>query len=494
MRGISKRFLGVTALEGVEFEVRAGEVHALMGENGAGKSTLIKVMTGVYTPEEGEIVLGDKSIRPRSPDDAVKEGISTVYQEVNLVPNLSVAENICLGREPRGPLGIKWKALRARAEKALARVGVEIDVRRSLGGCSIAIQQMVAIARALDVSAKVLVLDEPTSSLDANEVTQLFDAIRRLRSEGLGIVFVTHFLDQVYELSDRITILRNGQKVGTWNAAELTRLELVSQMIGRDASALDRTISAASSEVNAAKPFLTAKELGREGSVNGLDFEIKPGQVLGLAGLLGSGRTETVRLLFGLDSADKGTLDLDGVSIRHFGPKRAIKQGFGLCVEDRKAEGIFPELTIRENMMVVMQAKQGWLRKIPSTKQKELATDLTGRLKVQPPDIERQIQFLSGGNQQKALLARWLSVDPRLLLLDEPTRGIDVGAKFEIMSLVERLRLEGKSFVFVSSEIAEVVRSATQVLVLRDRKVVGSLEGNAITEENIVNAIAGEAV
>ncbi len=373
----------------------------------------------------------------------------------------------------------------------MVRLGLDLDVRRPLGSCSVAIQRMVAIARALDVSAKVLVLDEPTSSLDAGEVAQLFAAVRRLREEGLGIVFVTHFLEQVYELSDRITILRNGQKVGTWATSELPRLELVSQMIGRDASALEGRRIRPPRARPPARPSSPPKSLGRRGAVSDVSFDLGEGEVLGLAGLLGSGRSETVRLLFGLDQPDQGKLQLDGRPLRHFSPREAIRRGFGLSVEDRKVEGIFPELSVRENMLIVLQARRGWLRRIPSARQKELAADLAGRLQVQPADPERQIQFLSGGNQQKALLARWLAVEPRLLLLDEPTRGIDVGAKFEIMSLIERLRTAGTSFVFVSSELSEVVRTSTRVIVMRDRRAVQTLDGEQISEERIVGEIAG---
>ncbi|HVT11828.1 MAG TPA: sugar ABC transporter ATP-binding protein [Fimbriimonadaceae bacterium] len=492
LSGIVKQFPGVLALDRVDFEVRAGEVHALMGENGAGKSTLIKVATGVYPANGGEMTLGGSPFAPRSPDEAVRLGISTVYQEVNLVPNLSVAENVCLGREPAGPFGIRWRAVRARAEEALKRIDLTLDVRRPLSSCSIAIQQMVAIARALDVSAKVLVLDEPTSSLDAHEVAQLFAVVRRLRGEGMGIVFVTHFLDQVYEVSDRITILRNGQKVGVWNTADLPRLELVTQMIGRDAATLERPASALAPAGGKGEPVVAAENLGRRGAISDATFTVRSGEVLGLAGLLGSGRTETMRLLFGLDHPDEGCLKVDGRDTGRFSPREAIRNGFGFCSEDRKTEGVFPEMSIRENILIALQARRGWLRPLPATKQREMADELIARLRVQPADAERPIQFLSGGNQQKALLARWLAIEPRLLLLDEPTRGIDVGAKFEIMSLVESLRQQGASFVFVSSELSEVVRTCTSVLVMRDRRAVKTLEGSAISEENIIGAIAGD--
>lgn len=490
LRNIGKAFPGVVALDGVDFTLRAGEVHALMGENGAGKSTLIKVMTGVHPLDSGEIELEGRSIQIRSPQDAVSQGISTVYQEVNLVPNLSVAENVCLGRESSGFLGIKWRAVRERAERALARLGLDIDVRRPLSSYSIAIQQMVAIARALDVDAKVLVLDEPTSSLDRDEVKQLFDAIRRLREQGLGIVFVTHFLDQVYDISDRITVLRNGKKVGEAAASELTKLQLVSLMIGRDAASLEQHAVRAAFSAEVEK-IVTAIDLGRANSVNDVKLEIGKGDVIGLAGLLGSGRTEIVRLLFGIDSFDRGALQIDGQPVKRFSTAKAIQKGIGLCAEDRKVEGILPDLSVRENLILVLQARQGWFRKLGRKEQQGYVDKFIASLRIATADAETPIKNLSGGNQQKVLLARWLAANPRLLLLDEPTRGIDVGAKFEIANLIEQLREEGMAFVFVSSELEEVVRSSTQIGVLRDRHMVGTLPGGEATEEKIMGMIAG---
>jgi len=491
LRQVGKEFLGVSALRDIDFDLLPGEIHALMGENGAGKSTLIKTLTGVYMPDSGSIFLNGTPILAHAPGDAVRLGISTVYQEVNLVPNLTVMENLLLGREPRGPFGIRWKELRRRAEAALSRVGLTLDVGVRLSTLSIAIQQMVAIARALDVSAKVLILDEPTSSLDASEVESLFNVMRRLRGEGLGIIFVSHFLEQIYAISDRITVLRNGLKVGTWRTAELSRLDLVTQMIGRDASALDRSTSVAASERSTTgEPILAGKGLGRRGSVTGVDLDLRAGETVGLAGLLGSGRTETVRLLFGADHFDAGNLAVDGRPVRKMRPRDAIRQGIGFLSEDRKHEGIFPELTVRENMLILLQVRYGWYRRLSTAKQKATAGEYVQRLNIQPPDIERQIQFLSGGNQQKALLARWLAVDPKVLLLDEPTRGIDVGAKFEIMTLVEDLRQKGRAFIFVSSELPEIVRSCTRVLVMRDRRPVRMLKGEEISEEAIVKEIA----
>lgn len=479
-------------LKDVDFELQAGEIHALMGENGAGKSTLIKTLTGVYMPDSGAIQVEGKSIQPNSPADAVQYGISTVYQEVNLVPNLSVMENLLLGREPVGLTGIKWKEAKSRAEKALARLGLEIDVRAPLGNLSIAVQQMVAIARALDVSAKVLVLDEPTSSLDTSEVEALFSVMRRLREEGLGIIFVTHFMDQVYAVSDRITVLRNGQKVGTWPTEELPRLSLVSHMIGRDASEIEAKETVQLQNAEPLEATIEANDLGRRGSISGVHLKVGPGETLGLAGLLGSGRTEIANLLFGIDTPDQGELKVHNQKVSRWRPRSAIRQGVGYLSEDRKRDGIFPELTVRENIVILHQLKRGWLKLLPRSKQTELAQQYVNQLQIQPPDTERQIQFLSGGNQQKALIARWLAVEPQCLILDEPTRGIDVGAKFEIMSLVERMRASGRSFIFISSELPEIVRSSTKVLVMRDRKPVRLLKKSEISESAIMEEIAGK--
>lgn len=490
LRGIGKSFLGSAALTNVDFDLFRGEVHALLGENGAGKSTLIKTMTGVYQPDEGSVLLEGKPIQPSSPAHAMSLGISTVYQEVNLVPNLTVMENLLLGREPRGILGIDWKQMRSRAERLIHRLGLSIDVRLPLGSLPVALQQMVAIARAVDVDAKVLVLDEPTSSLDADEVGALFDVVKTLRAQGLGIVFVTHFLDQVYAISDRITVLRNGQKVGTWATAELPKLQLVTHMIGRDASGLDQPVPREIAD-HSAQPVIEAKELGRKGWVTDVNLTLSQGSTVGLAGLLGSGRTETTKLLFGLVGWDRGELWFRGKKMSRLSTRAAIREGIGYVSEDRKREGIFPELTVRENIVLLAQVKKGWIKKIPLSRQRAVCDELMGQLRVQPSDPERQIQFLSGGNQQKALIARWLAVQPQVLLLDEPTRGIDVGAKFEVMGLVEKLRASGSALLFVSSELAEVVRASTKVVVLRDKKCVGSLESHDLTEERVLKEIAG---
>lgn len=496
-RGLEKRFTGVVALNKVDFSLHAGEIHALMGENGAGKSTLIKVLTGVYPPDGGEVVLAGTPIHPHSPQEAVSLGISTVYQEVNLAPNLSIAENVCLGRESRGPFGIKWGEARQRARAALARLGLDLDVRTALGSQSIAIQQMVAIARALDISSKVLILDEPTSSLDRDEVSRLFGVLRRLRESGIGIVFVTHFIDQVYEIADRITVLRNGSLVGVHDVSHFSKLELVSAMIGRDAATLERQSSsplpqplssAAETEqtenlVSAGeggrRVLIAADRAGRKSSVQDVTVTLGPGETLGLGGLLGSGRTEVLRLFYGLDRPDQGSL----TSL----PAREM----GFCPEDRKAEAIFPDLSVRDNLLLVAQIRRGWWRKIGPSESTKIVDEFIAKLKIATSDAEKPIRFLSGGNQQKVIFARWLAANPKVLFLDEPTRGIDVGAKFEIEGIVDGLRQSGMAFGFVSSELDEVVRWSTKVAILRDHHMVALLEGSEKTEANALEAIAG---
>src|SRR6266566_4521428 len=377
LRRVRKIFPGVVALDGVDFTARRGEVHALMGENGAGKSTLIKVLTGAYRRDGGEVLLGGCSIDPRSPAEAQRFGISTVYQEVNLIPFLSVAENIFLGRQPMKLGRIDWKQIRLRATDGLRKLDIEVDVTQPLNGYSLAVQQMVAIARALDIEAKVLVLDEPTSSLDANEVEHLFSVLRKLKKQGLGIVFVSHFLDQVYAIADRLTVLRNGKLIGEYEAARLPRLELIAKMIGKDLQAVEEMSARHGAEPLGAehKPLLRVKGLARRGSMLPFDLEIRAGEVVGLAGLLGSGRTETARLLFGIDRADAGQVDIDRQSVTLSSPRTAIAHRIGFCPEDRKTQAILPDLTVRENIVLALQARKGWTRKISARQQQELAAN-----------------------------------------------------------------------------------------------------------------------
>jgi monosaccharide-transporting ATPase len=490
LRGIGKKFPGVVALAGVDFTVRAGEIHALLGENGAGKSTLIKVLTGVHPADAGEIRLAGQTIRPAAPKDAERLGISTVYQEVNLVPSLSVAENITLGRQP-GALGfLNWRAIRRRARAALARLEVECDVDAELGSLSVAMQQMVAIARALDTSARLLVLDEPTASLDEKEVAELFGIMRKLRGEGLGIVFVTHFLDQVYAVSDRLTVLRNGQLVGEYATTELSRLALVGKMLGREVSEADFTSHVAAPAATT-QPVLTARGLGRRGAIAPVDLALHAGEVAGLGGLLGSGRTETARLLFGIDACDCGEVSVKGAPVRIASPRDAVRLGLAFCSEDRKAEGILPNLSVRENLLVALQGKRGALRALGEAEQAQLCEHYIKALRIRTADAEVPIKNLSGGNQQKVLLARWLATQPAVIILDEPTRGIDIGAKQEIEQLIAKLRADGLAVLFISSEIDEVVRNCSRVLVLRERRLTGEIAGADINSEKLMHLMAG---
>jgi galactofuranose transport system ATP-binding protein len=493
IRKLSKTFPGVRALEEVDFTVRRGEVHALMGENGAGKSTLIKVLTGVHPRDEGTVRLDGIEIHARSPKEAEAAGISTVYQEVNLIPYLSVAENICLGRQPTRLGLIRWRAMAERARAALARVDLKIDVSQTLSSYSIAVQQLVAIARALDISAKLLILDEPTSSLDEKEVAELFDVIRKLRAAGMGIVIVTHFIEQVYAISDRITVLRDGRLVGEYETAKLPRMELVSRMIGRVLAQMQKVEAEAKQAQTTEKreTLLELRQFGRPGWVAPMDMAIAKGEVVGLAGLLGSGRTETARLIFGVDEARNGEMLLAGQRVHFKSPSEAIRNGLAFTPENRKVEGIIPHLSVRENIILALQARQGAGRILSRKQQVEIAEEFIQLLGISTTGPEQPVMNLSGGNQQKVLLARWLVMQPRLLILDEPTRGIDVGAKAEIEKLIQSLRAKGMAILFISSELEEVVRDCQKVIVLRDRAKAGELAGCEITEEAIMHTIAG---
>ena len=492
MRGISKSFPGVKALDKVDFDLQAGQIHALLGENGAGKSTLIKVLTGVYRYQQGKILLNGNVICPHSPQEAQHLGISTVYQEVNLIPALSVAENIFLGREHIKWGRIDWRTIQQRARQALAKLDLELDVKRPLNTYSVAIQQLVAVARALDIRCKVLVLDEPTSSLDAAEVENLFSVMRKLKQEGLGIIFISHFIDQVYAISDRFTILRNGHRVGEYDPKDLPRLELIGKMIGKEADQISEApeFKPGEKEQKPSAPFLKAHEIQRKGSVGPLDIEVFAGEVVGIAGLLGSGRTETARLLFGIDPIDYGKIEIDGRKNRLKSPRHAIRQGFGFCPENRHEEGLIADLSVRENIILALQARRGIFRRISRNEQQRIAKEFIGALSIATPNSEQPVSQLSGGNQQKAILARWLALEPRFLILDEPTRGIDVGAKGEIEKIMANLCEKGVSILFISSEMEEVVRDSHRVLVLRDRRKVGELTGGQIQLTAIMELIA----
>ena len=486
-------FPGVKALDNVDLTLRKGEIMALMGENGAGKSTLIKCLTGINAFEAGEIrVEGiDGPVVNHSTLDAQKKGISTVYQEVNLCPNLSVAENLYIGREPRTKLGtIDWKEMTARSSKIMKELDLNVDVTRTLEDYSLALQQMIAIARAVDMECKVLILDEPTSSLDDNEVAKLFKLMRQLKEKGVSIVFVTHFLEQVYEVCDRITVLRNGTLVGEYPIAELPRVKLVAAMMGKDFDDLASIKTEDNIDFTNAPLVVKAKGMSHKGTIKPFDLEIHKGEVVGLTGLLGSGRSELARVIYGADKNQTGELEFNGQKVKINAPIDAMNLGMGLLPDDRKAEGIIGDLSVRENIILALQAKRGMFHLLPMSKQNEIADKYIEMLQIKTASKETLIGQLSGGNQQKVILARWLATDPDFLILDEPTRGIDVGTKTEIQKLVLKLAKEGKSLIFISSEIEEMIRTCNKLIILRDGQTVGEITEN-LTQENVMSGIAG---
>ncbi|MBR2529525.1 MAG: sugar ABC transporter ATP-binding protein [Lachnospiraceae bacterium] len=491
-RGISMTFPGVKALDNVDFTLRRGEIHALMGENGAGKSTLIKCITGINDFEAGEIhVEGvEGPVKNRSTRDAQNIGISTVYQEVNLCPNLSVAENLFIGREPLTKLHtIDRKSYNSRSRKIMEDLGISVDVTQNLENYSLAIQQMVAIARAVDMECKVLILDEPTSSLDDEEVEKLFNLMRKLKEKGVGIIFVTHFLEQVYAVCDRITVLRNGAFVGEYPIAELPRVKLVAAMMGKDLDDLAE-IKKEQRDFYKEPMEINAKGLSHAGTIKPFDLKIHKGEVVGIGGLLGSGRSELARCIYGADKAQTGTLEVDGEQVKINQPIDAMNKGMGMLPDDRKAEGIIADLSVRENIILALQAKRGMFRQLSRSQQEEIADRYIDLVQIKTASKETLVKQLSGGNQQKVILARWLATDPDFLILDEPTRGIDIGTKSEIQKLIVKLASEGKSVLFISSEIEEMLRTCNRMVIMRDGQKVGELDHD-LSQENVMKAIAG---
>ncbi len=493
MRNIHKSFPGVKALQGVDFSLCEGEIHALMGENGAGKSTLIKVLTGVYEKDEGQIWLKgiDRAVAIRSPQDAQRLGISTVYQEITLCPNLSVAENMYIGRT-RG-LGQNWKKMNADADKILQSLDIPARADQQLSSCSIAIQQMVAIARAVDMDCKVLILDEPTSSLDEQEVAKLFGLMRDLKARGVGIIFVTHFLDQVYEVCDKITVLRDGRLVGEYEIKDLPRVQLVSKMLGKELDDMSeiRSESQVYHEKDADSVVLEATGLQSDAGIKPFDFHIRKGEVNGFTGLLGSGRSECVRAIFGADRVIGGTVKKNGKTVKIAKPIDAMKNGIAYLPSDRKIDGIVGDLSVRENIILALQVLKGFFRPFSKAEANKFAEEYIKLLEIKTASADTPIKSLSGGNQQKVILARWLLAHPEYLILDEPTRGIDVGTKIEIQKLVLKLASEGMSVTFISSETDEMLRTCSRLIVMRDRRVVGELSGDDLTQNKIMNTIAG---
>jgi galactofuranose transport system ATP-binding protein len=490
---VSKRFGGVVALDRVSMELRAGEVHALVGENGAGKSTLIKILTGVYQPDEGTIVYRDTEVTFARPRDAQVAGISTIYQEVNLVPLLSVARNLFLGHEPTNRLGlIDFGRMHRDATAVLARHGIDVDVRRPLRQLGLGVQQMVAIARAVSADHRVVIMDEPTSSLEPREVERLLEVVDVLRRDGVAVVYVSHRLDEVFRLCDRVTVLRDGRRVHTGPIAAITRLELVSRMLGRDIAdvARARTRFNERDTTRTAEPVLRATGLTRRHVLDHVSVEARAGEVVGLAGLLGSGRSETAKAIYGAEPLDEGTVEVGGSTIQSGSPRAAIAAGIALIPEDRKAEGIVPTLSVRDNIVLASLPTMSKVGFLSDRRQDAVVERLMTRLRIKASGPDQRVGELSGGNQQKVLLARVLCLDPRVLILDDPTRGIDVGAKAEIQALISELAGQGMAVVLISSELEEVVEGSDRIVVLRDGTVVGTLAGDEISEDGVMTLIA----
>lgn len=491
LEGICKEFPGVKALQNVEFTLRRGEIHALMGENGAGKSTLIKVLTGVYQKDGGDIFMEGKAVSVKSTQDAQRVGISTVYQEITLCPNLSVAENMFIGRT-KGAF-TNWKKMNTKAGELLKSLDIPASPTQQLGSCSIAVQQMVAIARAVDMDCKVLILDEPTSSLDEQEVEKLFKLMLDLKARGVGIIFVTHFLDQVYAVCDKITVLRDGKYVGEYDIADLPKVELVSKMLGKnlnDLSDMEKPV-APESDDNGEPSVFEAEGLVSSAGIKPFDFKIKKGEVNGFTGLLGSGRSESVRAIYGADSVLGGTVKMNGKPVKIKKPLDAMRNGISYLPEDRKRDGIVGDLSVKDNIILALQVMRGMFRPISKADAAKFADEYIKLLEIKTASPDTPIKSLSGGNQQKVILARWLLANPQYLILDEPTRGIDVGTKLEIQKLVLKLASEGKSVTFISSEIDEMLNVCSRLVVMRDRKAVGELSGADLTQSKIMETIAG---
>jgi monosaccharide-transporting ATPase len=492
--GVSKRFPGVLALDDVSFALEPGEVHALVGENGAGKSTLIKLLTGVYTPDSGEIRYAGQPVAFRRPLDAYAAGISTIYQEVNLVPLMSVASNLVLGREPRNRYGlIDRRRMQADAAAVLRRYGMDVDVRQPLRSLGLGAQQMVALARAVSVNARVVVMDEPTSSLEPREVDTLFRVVRELRDQGVAITYVSHRLDELYRICDRVTVLRDGRVVHTGPLAGLDRLRLVSLMLGRDIAEVRRhglTRFSESHTAAAAEPVLTVRDLTKRHVLSEVSFDVRPGEVTGLGGLLGSGRSETAKAIVGALPVDRGNVAVGGRQLRHLSPAAAIRAGISLLPEDRKAEGIVPDLSVRENIVLAAMPRLSRAGVVSRAQQDRVVDVFMRRLRIKAASPDQKVSELSGGNQQKVLLARWLCLNPKVLLLDEPTRGIDVGAKAEVQQLIDDLAQEGLGVVLISSDLEELVEGADRIVVLRAGTVVGELTGDAVDEDHLMAAVA----
>jgi galactofuranose transport system ATP-binding protein len=493
MQAISKSFGGVSALIEASLDVRPAEIMALVGQNGAGKSTMIKILNGAYVRDSGTITFDGAPWTASSPQRAQRAGISTIFQEINLIGYRSVAENIFLGREPRRRFGLlDWAKMNAEAAKLLARFDVKVDVREPLENFSTAIQQMVAIARAVSFDAKLVIMDEPTSSLDEAEVAVLLRTILQLKAEGVAVIFVSHKLDELYKVCDRVTIMRDGRTVAVSDMADMSKLQLVASMLGRDLAEVKKKGATAFDEGagNIGGELLAAKNIAIGHLVRDSSINIRKGEIVGLAGLLGSGRTETARAVFAADKKSGGHVKFNGVNGDFKSPAEAIAAGMGYCSEDRKAQGIVPGMSVAENLTLALMPALTRSGTLDEAKQRKIVERFIKDIGIKCASPDQKIKELSGGNQQKVLLARWLCMNPKLLILDEPTRGIDVGAKAEIQNLIRKLADEGLGVLMISSELEEIVEGADRVFVLREGRTVAEIQRDDLTEAGVMRAMA----
>ncbi|MDO4321058.1 MAG: sugar ABC transporter ATP-binding protein [Lachnospiraceae bacterium] len=492
IEGLSKSFPGVKALSNVSMEICEGEVRALMGENGAGKSTLIKILTGIYQREEGRIFFAGNEIHPQNATDVQRLGISTIYQEINLIPYLSVAENIFIGREPMKKGRIDWKKMYEEARSAMQDLGVEVDVSQKINRLSTALQQMVAIARALQMEARLFIMDEATSSLDTQEVERLFEVVRDLKRRGIAVIFVSHRMEEIFKICDSVTVLKDGELVGTYPMAEIDNHFLISRMIGRDALGIVSQRRKYKNNWDSRETVLEIRNIKKKSKLNGVNLKVKRGEILGLAGLLGSGRTELAKIIFGEDPHYEGQIFINGEEIHNGNIRKSIERGVVYCPEDRKAEGVFLTMSVGDNLTISVLRSLTKLGYIDKKRKLELIDRYIKEMSIKTPSRATQIRSLSGGNQQKAILSRWLMLMPKLIILDEPTRGIDVGAKAEIEKTIQQLADQGISVIYISSEIEELVRGCDRIAILREGTVFGEISGQDISTEAVLKLIAGQ--
>jgi rhamnose transport system ATP-binding protein len=487
LRGVHKSFGGVRAVRGVDLALTPGEIHALVGENGAGKSTLVRILGGVYQPDEGTVIVGGESVDLHSPADARARGAAVIYQEPALFPDLDIAENIYMGRQPRGRFGIDWREMYREVEALVASLGVSLDPRTPIQGLSVADQQLVEIAKALSLDARVVVMDEPTAALSARETEQLFRIVRELRDRGVAVLFISHRLEEVFELADTVTVLRDGEHVITARAAELDASALIRHMVGRE---LRELFPKEHADIGA--PLLEVRGLARQGVFEDVSFTLRRGEILGLAGLVGAGRTEVARALFGIDRVDGGEILLDGEPVAIASPSDAVGAGMAFVPEDRQHQGLVLEMAIEQNATLPILRRLTRLGLVQRRRERAVAGEYTGRLQVKAAGLDSPANSLSGGNQQKVVLAKWLATDPSLLILDEPTRGIDIGTKAEVHRIVSGLAARGLAILLISSELPEVLAMADRVLVMHEGRITGEFGRDEADQEKIMRAATGQ--